>query len=92
MQAYTTAAVVNFSIGAPETPVQPSDFMPHYKPPVETEAPQGRKFTEDEIQDWNIQIMNLAAEMKQGHGAMLDQMRKESNAGKRRENQRLQGN
>jgi hypothetical protein len=85
VQAFTTAAIINFSMGAPSKPVRPLEFMPHFRKPtraVETETTQGRSHTKDEIQDWNLRIANLAAELKQGHGPMLDAIKKEANAGK----------
>lgn len=81
IQAYTTAAVINYSLGAPEDAVQPMRFMPHWKTPQQVVATTGTAFTEDVILDWQTRVANLAAEMKQGHGPMLDEIRKQSNAG-----------
>lgn len=33
--AMTTAAVINYSLCRPETPVQPKDFMPNFAAPIQ---------------------------------------------------------
>jgi hypothetical protein len=35
MAALTTAAVINYSLCRPETPVQPKEFMPNYSAPTQ---------------------------------------------------------
>jgi hypothetical protein len=35
VQALTTAAVINYSLCRPETPVQPKDFMPNFTAPIQ---------------------------------------------------------
>lgn len=79
IQAYTTAAIINYSLGAPETPAQPVDFIPHYQRPASEASTKPVKLTEGELQDWNTRVMNLAAELKQGHGPMLDAMKEKAN-------------
>jgi hypothetical protein len=80
IQAYTTSAVINYSMGHPEEPVQPISFAPNYRQlPVETAETPKLNYTEDEVLDWQARVANLAAELKQGGGAMLDQIRSASN-------------
>lgn len=81
LPAYTTAAVINYSLGAPDEPVQPTRFMPHWRQPKSAPSVTHRRYTEDEVIDWQARVAQLAAEMKQGHGAMLDEIRKQSDAG-----------
>lgn len=81
IQAYTTAAVINYSLAAPEQGVKPTDFMPHYRrPEADAKTASAPKFTADELQDWQTRVMNLAAELKQGHGPMLDEIKAKADA------------
>lgn len=75
VQAYTTAAVINYSLAAPEDPAKPTQFMPHYRKPEPNEAAPVSPITEDELLDWQTRVANLAAELKVGHGPMLDEIR-----------------
>lgn len=81
VHAFTTAAVINYAFSSPEKPVQPSDFMPNHRDVVSTDSPSQapRRYTDDEVLDWQARVAQLAAEMKQGHGAMLDEIRENSN-------------
>jgi hypothetical protein len=76
IQAYTTSAVINFSMGAPDEVVQPMRYMPSYR--AAQPAVSRPLFTEDEVIDWETRVAQLAAELKQGHGAMLDEIRSQS--------------
>jgi hypothetical protein len=83
IQAYTTSAVINYSLGAPEEPILPISFMPNYRAPKTQIANKPtHKLTEDELTDWQSRVANLAAELKLGHGPMLDEIRSQSDAGK----------
>jgi len=81
IQAYTTSAVIN-TMGAPEEPVPPTKFMPNWRQPKQAPSDtQFKRLTLAEITDWQARVVNLAAELRQGHGPMLDEIRKQSNAG-----------
>ncbi len=73
IQAYTTAAIINYSMGAPESPAQPLLFMPSYREATGTE-PAKPKMTADDVIDWQARVAQLAAELKQGHGPTLDRI------------------
>lgn len=77
MHAYTTAAVINYSLGAPEEGIEPQRFMPNFRQPKAEELPPPT-MTPDEIIDWQTRVANLAAELKVGHGPMLDEIRSKS--------------
>lgn len=72
--AFTTAAVINHSVYAPEKPISPLQFMPNHreseppKPQIPTEEHQAMKDT------YTAQVLQLAYEMKQGHGPMYDRI------------------
>ena len=48
-----------------------ADSDEHSEAPAHT-----RKFTQDELVDWQTRIANLAAEMKAGGGPLLDQLQR----------------
>jgi hypothetical protein len=79
IQAQTTASIINYSLSPPEHPVKPADLCFNYKPPVPVEKPKGPVITEDILIDWQARVANLAAELKQGHGPMLDEIKRQSN-------------
>ena len=80
IQAYTTAAIINYSLAAPDDPAQPIQFMPHYRKSAPAEAVPANPITQDELTDWQTRVANLAAEMKAGHGPMLSEIQSKSNA------------
>jgi hypothetical protein len=79
IQAYTTAAIINYSLAAPDDPAQPIQFMPHYKKPAPDEAVPANPITEDELTDWQTRVANLAAELKAGGGPMLEEIKAKAN-------------
>jgi hypothetical protein len=85
IQAFTTAAVINFSFAPPQKPVLPREFMPNLKSDNDSVAESVPAFTEDELIEWHTRIANLAVEMKAGGGPLLDELnrkiREEQNAG-----------
>lgn len=79
IQAYTTAAIINYSLAAPDEPAQPTQFMPHYqKPKLDGDVVQNT-ISEDALLDWQTRIANLAAELKAGKGPLLDEIKAQSN-------------
>ncbi len=75
LHAYTTTAVINFSTGAPDIPATPEVFMPNYTRPDEVRSNPGVPIDEDALTDWQTRIANLALEMRQGGGPLMDEMR-----------------
>jgi hypothetical protein len=75
LHAYTTANVINRSFAPPEEPVKVTDFMPNFRQMDIAEDPKP-KVSEDEALMWQTRIANLAAEMKQGHGPLLESIEK----------------
>lgn len=75
LHGYTTMAVINHGFAPPENPVRVIDFMPNFRH-ADVEEPSRPKITEDEALMWQANIANLAAEMKQGHGPLLDSIQK----------------
>lgn len=76
IQAQTTAAVINYAFGAPSDPVNASAFcfsLDKAKP-----QPAAKRYTDDEIIDWQAKVANLAAELKAGGGPTLDSIQGES--------------
>lgn len=77
MHAQTTAAIINFAFSPLENPVEPWIFCPNLGDPED--KPVRRRFTEDEVIDFDTRVANLAAELKAGGGPMLDEIRRASN-------------
>lgn len=82
MHAYTTAAIINFSFSPPREPVSHTLFMPNYvaEQSSQPEQPSARKYTEEEIIEWQARVASLAAEMKAGQGPLLDEIKRSSGA------------
>lgn len=81
IQAFTTAAIVNYAFSPPKDPVQPAMFMPNYlghESDAVEPSTSVRKYTGDEIIDWQARVANLVHELKQGNGPMLDEIRSRS--------------
>src|SRR5690242_5958612 len=85
IQAFTTAAVINFSFAPPQKAVLPKEFMPNFRSEHEPVPENVTVYSEEVVVDWHARIANLAAEMKAGGGPMLDELnrkiREEQNAG-----------
>jgi hypothetical protein len=61
--AFTTAAVINFSMARPEEGASPLDYMPSHRAYKSAAAEQ----TEEELEresDWNIRVMQRAGEIR----------------------------
>ena len=75
IQAYTTTAVINYSISAPENPATPYLFMPNHDGPREMDQqaaiPEQRAEAHQEFQQRALQ---LAAEIKQGFGPLYEEI------------------
>jgi hypothetical protein len=82
MHAYTTAAIINFSFSPPRDPVSHTLFMPNYvaEPSSSAEQPPAPKYTEEEIIEWQARVASLAAEMRAGHGPLLEEIKRGSDA------------
>lgn len=82
MHAYTTAAIINFSFSPPRDPVSHTLFMPNYvaEPSSRPEEPPVRRYTDEEIIEWQARVASLAAEMKAGQGPLLDEIKRSSSA------------
>jgi hypothetical protein len=58
--ALTTAAVINYSLSRPETPVQPKDFMPNYTASA-TQEPKDEAVPDAEMASYNAKRAHLKA-------------------------------
>lgn len=76
LHAQITAAVINFAFSPPNKPAQPADFCFNLERTIQ--PPPVKKFTQDELMDWETRVMNLASELKAGGGPMLDEIRRTS--------------
>lgn len=62
--AYTTAALINFSIYAPKEPIAESVFMPNL-PQRREKAPEGPPIDGDELAEYSSKVANIAALLEQ---------------------------
>ena len=72
--AYTTAAVINYGFCRPEEPVSVMDYMPNYRKPEATAEPEK---TPEQLQaesDYNVRVLELAAQMREGKGDLYEQI------------------
>jgi len=71
--AFTTAAVINHSVYAPEKAVSPLLYMPNHRESVTKPSlpPDEHQAMKDA---YTAQVLQLAYEMKQGHGPMYDRI------------------
>lgn len=63
IQAFTTAAVINFSLSRPDEAVAPRDFMPNFMVPVKPE-PEGEPVSSEEMQDYLSKRAHVSALLK----------------------------
>lgn len=60
LQAFTTAAIINFSLCRPEEPVAPKDFMPNFQIPKAKE-PEAETVTSEEMADYRSKRAHISA-------------------------------
>lgn len=66
--AFTTAAVINYSVNGPEKYISPIRFMPNS---IVEQAPE---LTEEELENesnYNLKVLQMAAELKAQHGKSI---------------------
>ena len=80
IQAQTTASIINYSFNPPETAVKPSDLCFNFRQAktAQADAPPVKKYTEEDIVDWQAMVANLTHELRQGGGPLLAELQKES--------------
>jgi len=60
--AYTTAAVINYSMMRPEKGVSPLDFMPNHRQRVERHPPTDEQ--QQALSDYNLRVLIEATKLK----------------------------
>jgi hypothetical protein len=63
LHAFTTAAIINFSLCRPEDPVAPKDFMPNFQPP-KPEEPEVEAVTSEEMANYRSKRAHISALLK----------------------------
>ncbi|SEB40655.1 hypothetical protein [Terriglobus roseus] len=78
--AFTTAAVINSSMCAPKDGVGAIEFMPNHPSFTNRESPTQAISEEKQVAhaDYMAKVLQLAAELKQGHGPLLTKIKEES--------------
>ena len=71
--AYTTAAVINYGVCRPEEPVKALDYMPNYRKPEIAEPEKTQEQLEAES-DYNVRVLELAAQMREGKGDLYEEI------------------
>jgi hypothetical protein len=64
IQAFTTAAVVNFSLSRPDEAVAPRDFMPNFMVQAKHSEPEGEPVSEDVMADYRSTRAHIGALLK----------------------------
>lgn len=63
IQAFSTAAIINFSLARPEEPVAPKDFMPNFQLPKAKES-EAATVTSEEMADYRSKRAHISALLK----------------------------
>lgn len=65
IQAFTTAAIINYSLCRPNEPIAPKDFMPNFVVPTAKHEPKGEPVSESDMADYKSKRAHISALLKE---------------------------